>query len=112
MKKLIIASMMLTIAAVTPAFAAEPGFVGNTIVLEAAGFGRLTFAMGADKKFTRSDGVTGTWTYDGSTLCFHAEGQDDLCGYFNGSKHVGENWEDPAWDGNGNAQITILEGLG
>lgn len=90
--------------------AEDPGFAGNTIHSIAEGFGELFFAVAKDGTFKRSDGVSGTWTFDGSNLCFVAEGQDDLCGLFDGSKQVGDRWEEVAWDGNGMATLHIMEG--
>lgn len=104
---LILLSVLMTNGAVR---ADEPGFAGNTIHSKAAGYGELFFAVATDGTFERSDDVSGTWTFDGSTLCFIVEGQDDLCGIFDGSKQVGDRWEEVAWDGNGMAVIHIMEG--
>ncbi len=91
--------------AATAAFAASGGFVGNTIVSETAGFGELSFYVAPDGSYETSNGDNGTWSYDGSTLCF-----DDLCGPFDGSKRAGDSWSAPAWDGNGMAELSIEAG--
>ena len=93
------------------AFAGDLGFSGNTIHSESPGFGTLSFAMADDGTFGRSDGVTGTWKFESGTLCYFAEGQDDLCGVFDASKQVGDKWQEAAWDGNGNAELWITAGL-
>ena len=112
MKKHWIASIVVSTALmVTPALAEQAGFIGNTIVSETAGFGALSFAVAEDGTYTRSDGISGTWTLEGDQLCFSAEGQDDLCGYFDVTKQPGDSWEDEAWDGNGMAKLSIKAGL-
>ncbi len=92
------------------AFAASGGFVGNTIHVKTAGAGEVFYAMAEDGALTGTDGTSGTWTFDGATLCFQVEAQEDFCGVFDGSKQVGDHWEDAAWDGNGTAQIHLMEG--
>jgi hypothetical protein len=91
--------------AATAAYAASAGFIGNTIVSETAGFGELSFYVDPDGSYETSNGDTGEWSYDGSTLCF-----DDLCGPFDGSKKPGDSWSAPAWDGNGMARLSIEAG--
>lgn len=91
--------------AATAALAASGGFVGNTIVSETEGFGELSFYVDPDGSYETSNGDSGAWSYDGSTLCF-----DDLCGPFDGSKGPGDSWSAPAWDGNGTAQLSIEAG--
>ena len=76
------------------AFAQSAGFIGNTIISETTSFGALSFAVAEDGTFTRSDGISGTWTLEGDQLCFFAEGQDDLCGYFDAAKQAGDSWAD------------------
>ncbi len=93
------------------AIAASGGFTGNTIHVQTPGLGELFFAVAEDGTFNRPDGVSGTWSYDGTTLCFHVEAEKDLCGAFDGTKQVGDHWEDAAWDGNGMAQIHLMPGL-
>ena len=93
------------------AYAGDAGFSGNTIHSESPGFGVLSFAMAKDGTFGRSDGITGTWKFENGTLCYFADGQDDLCGVFDGSKQVGDKWQEAAWDGNGDAQLWITAGL-
>jgi hypothetical protein len=113
MKKAILSTVALLalVASNTASWADGPGFAGNTIHSVTPGFGTLWFSMGADHTFTRSDGVSGTWDFDGSTLCYHAEGQDDLCGLFDGSKNAGDSWSEVAWDGNGDGNLSISAGL-
>ncbi len=94
------------------ALAQSAGFIGNTIISETPGFGALSFAVAEDGTFTRSDGLSGTWTLEGDQLCFFVEGQDDLCGPFDVTKQAGDSWEEVAWDGNGMAKISITAGLG
>lgn len=88
-----------------PALAAAAGFVGNTIVTTTDSWGDLSFYVSPDGTYESSSGTSGTWSYDGSTLCF-----DDLCGPFDGSKGPGDSWSDTAWDGNGDAEISIASG--
>mgnify|MGYP000111893488 CR=1 FL=1 len=87
------------------AYAASAGFIGNTIVSETPTYGELSFYVAPDGSYETSNGDSGSWSFDGSTLCF-----DDLCGPFDASKGPGDSWSAPAWDGNGTAQLTIEEG--
>lgn len=93
------------------AFAASGGFVGNTIHVITPGAGEVFYAMAEDGTLTGTDGTSGKWAYDGTSLCFQVETQEDFCGAFDGSKQVGDSWEDAAWDGNGTAQIHLMQGL-
>jgi|GEM_PF-3664591 len=111
MKSVFLKGITLGIVLASSAYAAATGFSGNTIHVKTPGFGELYFAMDEDGTFQRSDGVSGTWTYDGATLCYHVEAQKDLCGAFDGSKKVGDHWEDAAWDGEGTAQIHLMPGV-
>ncbi len=87
------------------AYAASAGFIGNTIVSETPTYGELSFYVDPDGSYETSNGDSGSWSFDGSTLCF-----DDLCGPFDASKGPGDSWSAPAWDGNGTAQLSIEEG--
>ena len=104
MRKFAIAMTALFLGAST-ALAATPGFVGNTIVTTTDTWGELSFYVAPDGAYKSSSGGSGSWSYDGSTLCF-----DDLCGSFDGSKGPGDSWSDAAWDGNGEAEISIEAG--
>ncbi len=104
MKKFVIALTALIVGA-TAAFASAAGFVGNTIVTTTDTWGELAFYVAPDGSYESSSGGSGSWSYDGSTLCF-----DDLCGPFDGSKGPGDSWSDTAWDGNGEAEISIEAG--
>ncbi|MEL7028376.1 MAG: hypothetical protein AAGL49_04020 [Pseudomonadota bacterium] len=84
---------------------AEPGFVGNTIVSETESYGSLSFYLAEDGSFKGSDGSSGSWSYDGETLCF-----DDFCGAFDGSKSVGDSWEGVDWGTGAPASVSIVAG--
>lgn len=103
MRTSIIAAVAAFVA--TTAMAASAGFIGNTIVSETAGYGELSFYVDPDGTYETSNGDSGSWSFDGSTLCF-----DDLCGPFDASKGPGDSWEAPAWDGNGAASLSIEAG--
>lgn len=104
MKRLITAAAAFFVGT-SAALAASAGFVDNTIHSTTDSFGALSFYVDADGSYQTSNGDSGSWTFDGSTLCF-----DDLCGAFDGSMGPGDSWEDAAWDGNGLAQISIEAG--
>lgn len=103
--KLTLAAIAALACATVVAFAASAGFIGNTIVTTTDTWGELSFYVDPDGTYQTSNGDSGSWSYDGSTLCF-----DDLCGPFDGSMGPGDSWEDTAWDGNGMAQISIVSG--
>ncbi len=105
---LLLSGALITSSAV---LAQSAGFIGNTIVSETPGLGALSFAVAEDGTYTRSDGISGAWKLDGDTLCFYADGQDDLCGPFDLSKQAGDSWEEEAWDGSGIATLSINPGL-
>lgn len=104
MREIATAITMLFVCA-SAALAATAGFVGNTIVTTTDTWGELSFYVAPDGTYESSSGDSGSWSFDGTTLCF-----DDLCGPFDGSKGPGDNWSDTAWDGNGEAEITIESG--
>ena len=87
------------------ALAADAGFVGNTIVSQTESYGSLSFFLAEDGTFEGSDGSSGSWTYDGETLCF-----DDFCGPMDGSKGPGDAWEGVDWGNGGPAQLSIVAG--
>lgn len=103
--KYALAALVALALAPLSAGAASAGFVGNTIVTTTDSWGDLSFYVDPDGSYQASNGDSGSWTYDGSTLCF-----DDLCGPFDASKGPGDSWEDTAWDGNGAAKISIVSG--
>lgn len=104
MRRLAMIALTAALAAGS-ALAAAGGFVGNTIVTTTDTWGELAFYVNPDGSYESSGGGSGSWSYDGSTLCF-----DDLCGPFDGSKGPGDSWSDAAWDGNGEAEISIEPG--
>jgi len=87
------------------ALAADAGFVGHTIVSETPSYGSLSFYVAEDGTYKGSNGDTGSWTFDGETLCF-----DDFCGAFDGSKGPGDAWEGVDWGTGEAAQLHIEEG--
>ncbi|MEL7028377.1 MAG: hypothetical protein AAGL49_04025 [Pseudomonadota bacterium] len=86
------------------ASAGEGGFVGNTVTVT-VGDVVTSIYIAEDGTFTASDGSSGGWTFDGSTLCF-----DDMCGPFDGSKGPGDSWEDTSWEGDAPATLSIESG--
>lgn len=112
MKKLQSAlTVAFLIFGVSAAAASDPGFSGNTVHITGSSGDTLSYAMTAEGTFTSTDGSSGTWDYDGETLCYRVEGLEGLCGAMDGSKQPGESWEQPSWGGEDTLQVSISEGL-
>lgn len=90
------------------------GYIGNTVVVIDPAGAEVSWLFEEDGSFTSSDGLAGTYTVDGTSLCFHAqveEGPVEFCTTsYDPDATAGDTWTSSDGDGDGEATIRIDAG--
>jgi len=90
------------------------GYLGNTVVVIDPAGEEVSWQFQEDGTFASSDGLSGTYTIDGTSLCFHAVVEEDPVEFCTTSyvpdAAVGDTWTSAIGDGDGVATIRIDAG--
>lgn len=105
MKSMFAGAAALALLAAPAALADDigAGYLGNTVVVSYDDGREVSWFFESDGTFTNSDGLTGSYTVDGVTLCFSAEtdaGTAEFCTEsYNPDAAAGDSWTDTGDDG-------------
>jgi len=90
------------------------GYIGTTVVVINPDGSEVSWLFDEDGSFANSDGLAGTYTVDGTSLCFHAEveeGPVEFCTTsYDPDAAAGDTWTSVVGDGGGEATIRIDAG--